>query len=397
MKIAFVVQRYGLEVNGGAELLCRKIAEHMSHYWEIEVITTCAIDYITWENAYRPGKDSVNGITVWRFPVDEPRKIDKFNQFSQVIFSSPHTIADEINWMKLQGPYSTRLFRFILDKKEAYDYFVFFTYLYATSYLGLPLVKEKALLVPTAHDEPPIYLEIFKPIFHLPRAIIYNTPEEREFIQHRFQNGYIVSDVIGMGIDCPRSEIDGDRFRKKYNIRGQFLLYIGRIDQSKGCEEMFNYFIKYKNNQPRFNSSARDLKLILSGKSVMKIPPYLDIVPLGFIPEEDKFNALKAATLLLLPSPYESLSIALLESWLMELPALVNGRCQVLKAHCQRSNAGLYYQNYAEFRECLDLLLSNNYLREQLGRNGNQYLRKNYQWEIIEGKYLNLIQKLNKM
>jgi len=171
LKIAFVVQRYGLEVNGGAEFHCRLVAEHLSKYFDVEVLTTCAVDYITWKNDYPEGVETLNGVLVRRFPVDYERDLLKFNKFSEKIFGNIHTCEDEVEWMKLQGPYSTKLLYYIKNTKDDYTYFIFFTYLYCTTFFGLPLVKEKALLVPTAHDEPPIYLSIFSSLFNNPQAV----------------------------------------------------------------------------------------------------------------------------------------------------------------------------------------------------------------------------------
>lgn len=386
MKIAFVVQRYGLEVNGGAELLCRLIAEHMSRHYDIEVITTCANDYMTWKDEYVSGKDNINGITVWRFPVDKPRDINKFNKFSEKIFWNKHRTEDELKWMKLQGPYSTELLSFIKKNKDNYDFFIFFTYLYCTTFFGLPLVKDKAILVPTAHDEPPIYLSIFDLLFKQPKAIIYNTEEEKKFINSKFKNVNIPSGIIGVGIDVPE-KIDADDFKQKYKVKN-FIIYVGRIDESKGCKELFEYFMRYK------KETQSDIKLVLLGKPVMKIPEHPDIITLGFVSEQDKFNGIKAARLLIMPSKYESLSMVIMEAWLCNNAVLVNGNCEVLKGHCVKNNGGLYYINYEEFKECLNLLLRDSQLRARMGENGQRYVEENYGWENIEKKYRVLLKNL---
>jgi glycosyltransferase involved in cell wall biosynthesis len=388
MKIVFVVQRYGLEVNGGAELQCREIAEHLSKYHELEVITTCAVDYLTWKNEYHAGVEQINGVIVRRFPVDQPRNVGVFNKYSEKIFSQPHSIEDEIQWMKLQGPNSSQLLQFIASNKEKYDYFIFFTYLYYPTYFGLPAVKEKAILVPEAHDEPPIYLKIFKDLFNSPRAIIYNTEEERSFVQSKFDNGLILSDVAGIGIDAPQS-VSPESFRKKYGIEGKFIFYMGRIDESKGCKLLFEYFIRF------LSETGNDIKLVLAGKPVMKIPIHPNIVPIGFISDEDRFNGISAAELMVIPSKYESLSMVLLENWISGKPALVNGDCAVLKGHCIKSNGGLWYTSYDEFKECLNILLSDNFLMHTLGCNGEQYVRQKYTWETVINKYILILNYIN--
>ena len=385
-KVAFVVQRYGKEVNGGAELHCRWIAERMSKYWGVEVLTTCAIDYNTWKDEYKPGKDIVNGITVKRFSVDSER--DKnFNRFSESVLSNNFNKKVELKWMKMQGPYSTTLFNYLEEKKDYYDYFIFFTYLYATTFFGLPIVKDKALLVPTAHDEPPIYLKIFDELFRMPRCLIYNSQQEMRFLRSRFKyDGK--GEVIGVGINCP-DHIDGNRFRRKYNIKNDFLLYIGRIDSGKGCEELFDFFLKFKKN------NKTKTKLVLLGKALINIPKSRDIIHPGFVSEQDKFDALDASRLLIISSFYESLSMVTLEAFFTKTPVLANGRCLVLKDLCQKSDGGLYYTNYAEFSECFTFILCNNKIAKKMGEQGESFVKRNYNWGIIEKKYLNLINQIN--
>lgn len=384
IKVAFVVQRYGLEVNGGAELHCRWIAEHMSHYWDVEVLTTCAIDYITWKDEYSHGKHYINKIPVWRFPVDRERD-KRFNRFSQIVLSNNTSREIELKWMISQGPYSTALLNYIEEKKDHYDYFIFFTYLYAPTFFGLPLVKEKAFLVPTAHDEPAIYLKIFDELFRMPIGLIYNSQQEMNFLCKRFKH-LSRGQVIGVGINSPDC-FDGDRFCRKYNIDKNFVLYIGRVDSGKGCGELFDFFLRYKKDYK--------MKLVLIGKPYMDIPQSKDIIPLGFVSEQDKFDALDASRVLINPSLYESLSMVALEAFLTNTPVLANGRCLVLKEQCRESNGGLYYTNYAEFSESLDFLLNHNETSKEMGRQGADFVKKNYNWSHIENKYIELINQLS--
>ena len=386
MKIAFVIQRYGLEVNGGAELLCRLIAEHLSKHFDIDIITTCAKDYMTWRNEYAPGKDEINRVTVWRFPVDEERDPIKFGEYNDRIFEIRHKRVNELKWMSLQGPKSTKLLDFIKLNKNNYNYFIFVTYIYYTTFNGLPLVKDKAILIPNAHNEPYIYLSIFRSLFRSPKAIIYNTLEEKLFVTSKFKNCNITNDIIGVGIDPPPI-IEPEDFKQKYNINN-FIIYVGRIDGSKGCQELFEYFQRYK------KETKSEIKLVLLGKNVMKIPEDPDIIHLGFVSEQDKFNGIKAAELMIMPSRYESLSMAIMEAWICNKAVLVNGNCDVLREQCRKSNGGLYYNNYKTFRDSLNRLLRDSPLSAQMGTNGRRYVEKNYSWSNIENKYFKLFKLL---
>ena len=149
-RVAFVVQRCGLEVNGGAELLCRMVAERLARHLKVEVLTTCALDYMTWENHYPPGEERMGELRIRRFPVERLRDVDSFNRLSESVRARKGklSVADEEAWMREQGPWSPDLLEYLKANREEYGAFIFVTYLYATTYFGLPLVRDKALLVP---------------------------------------------------------------------------------------------------------------------------------------------------------------------------------------------------------------------------------------------------------
>jgi len=387
MKIAFVVQRYGLEINGGAELHCRWVAEHMARHWDVEVLTTRAHDYITWADHYPAGEETVNGITVRRFPVPRPRSPERFGRLQNFILEHEHAERDELAWLEEEGPTSPDLLSFIRRRSADYDYFIFFSYRYWHSFKGIRAVPRKAILVPTAEHDPVIDLKIFKDLFRLPRAFIYNSEEEREMIQTLSGNGTVPGLVVGVGTEVP-PDSEAGRFRKNHGIDKPYLLYLGRIDQNKGFPLLFEFFLRFK------RETGSDVGLVLIGNSILPIPDHPDIFPLGFRPEQDKFDALAGAEALIMPSFYESLSMVTLEAWALGRPVLANARCEVLRGQCRRSNGGLYYESYAEFREALKLLLASDRLRRALGKNGRRYFEANYTWDIIEGKYLEIVNRL---
>ncbi len=386
-RIAIVVQRYGEDVNGGAEVAARWLAERLQHTVEVSVLTTCAVDYTTWQNVYPPGKCQINGVQVHRFPVDQARDWQKAQQKTRKILLTKHTLFDEIEWMKDQGPYSSLLFEHLVDVYPYYDHFVFFTYLYATTFFGLPLVSDKAILVPTSHDDPYLSLSAFRSLFHLPQALIYLTEPERTLVHQETQNQKRPFMVGGVGVEPPQDP-SAERFRQQYGIEGDFFLYVGRIHESKNVPELLSFFKRFQ------ETCTRSVKLVLIGKSHLDLPEDPDIIHLGFLPERDKYDAIKAATLLIMPSLYESLSIIILEAWLMKTSVLVNGRCEVLKYQCRQSNGGLYYTTYVEFESLLNLLLSSSSLRKQLGEQGHKFTAQNYSWETIITKYQALFSTL---
>jgi glycosyltransferase involved in cell wall biosynthesis len=381
MRIALVVQRYGEEVGAGAEQLAIWLAEHLLTLADVTVFTTCAIDYRTWANHYPAGETILNGVRVRRFPVDRPRQWSRFKQISRAVVSSSTPLQQQLAWMSEQGPLSTELFAAIEATYPYYDAFIFITYVYAHTYFGLPLVSDKAILVPNAHDEPYLFLPLLRHLFHLPRMIMYNTLTEKRLVNAATRNGYRSDDaVVGVGVNVPETA-SAERFREKYGIQGDFLLYVGRVDEAKNVPALLDDYLRYR--ETRQDSPP----LVLIGKPHFSLPDHPAIIPLGFISEQDKFDALRAATVFLMPSRYESLSIVVLEAWLMECPVLVNGQCEVLKQQCRASHGGLYYSGYEEFRALLDLLLEREDLRAALGRQGRAFAEKTYSWEVILAKY----------
>jgi len=261
-----VVQRYGADISGGAELHARYIAERLARHTETEVLTTCAKDYLTWRNELPAGDDQVNGIRVRRFAVSRPRNTDEFGRRSQLVFERQHSIADELAWLKSEGPTSPDLIRHINRVANQFDFFVFFSYRYYHAWHGARAVPEKAVLVPTAERDPAIGLAIFGPLFRGVRALMYNSFEERALIQG-VTGVSIPGIVVGVGSEIPE-RTQPWRFRKKFGVKRPFAIYIGRIDENKGCKELFAFFERYATIYPR------GLDLVLVGSAVLQVPKH---------------------------------------------------------------------------------------------------------------------------
>ena len=445
MKLAFVIQRYGAEVLGGSEHLCRLVAERLSSTHDVEVLTTCAQDYVTWKNDYQEGADRVRGVTVRRFANACTRDIDAFNKYSEWIYDNPHSRNDEMEWLTQQGPWCPALIEYLRKHQQQYDVLIFFTYLYAPTVLGLEVAPSRSVLVSTAHDEPAIRLEIFKDVFRKPAALCYLTESEREFVHQRFPERPLLEDVTGVGIEIPPSQpyprmpaaleedltaeggrspdasraddasrsddasrpergASGDEdataraypshllargsvFRRRHRLYGPMVLYGGRIDPGKGCEELIQYFSEYV-------KEGGDATLALMGVKLMSLPEEPFIRFAGLLSDRERLQALEAATVVVCPSPYESLSLLALESLAVGTPILANARSAVLVEHCVRSNGGLYYADRDEFVEALKLLVGDERLRAALGRNGRDYVRRNYRWDVVLGKYERMFAKI---
>jgi glycosyltransferase involved in cell wall biosynthesis len=388
VKLAIVVQRYGHAVNGGAELHARYIAEHLARHAEVEVWTTCATDYVTWRNELAAGEERVNNILVRRFPVKHERDPLTFGRLSEHVFHGAHSIADELEWLDAEGPTSPGLIAHISRHAAEFDFCIFFSYRYYHAFHGARAAGAKAILVPTAERDPAVGLSIFGPVFRGVRALMYNSPEERAMIQGIARNEQVPSVVVGVGSEVPQNP-QPQRFRQKHDIRGPYAVYVGRIDENKGCLALFEHFNAY------LRERAGRLSLVLIGNSILEIPSHPRIRHLGFLDDTDKFDAIAGAELLIMPSFFESLSMVALEAWSLGRPVLANAKCDVLKGQCIRSNAGLYYQNTSEFVETLRAIEFNKWIAGSLGKNGRQYYRDNYDWPVVERKYLDTLQKLS--
>jgi glycosyltransferase involved in cell wall biosynthesis len=387
VKLAVVVQRYGQAINGGAELHARYVAEHLAKHADVEVLTTCATDYVSWRNEHAAGSETINGVQVRRFRVVHERDRLDFGRRSEHVYKNPHSIADELRWLDAEGPSSPALVRYIARNANQYAFCFFFSYRYYHAFHGARAAGGRAILVPTAERDSAIGLRIFPPLFRGVRALMYNSPEERAMIEAASSNHQVPSVVVGIGSEVPANPQPG-RFRQKFNIRGPFAVYVGRIDENKGCKELFEAFLEY------VESGTARLALVLIGHSMLPIPEHPRIRHLGFLDDSDKFDAIAAAELLVMPSYFESLSMVALEAWALGRPVLANAKCDVLKGQSIRSNAGLYYETRTEFIETLRALERNRWLSATLGKNGRQFFREHYDWPVIERKYLDMIARL---
>jgi len=389
MRLAVVVQRYGADINGGAELHARYIAERLSPHAQVEVVTTCARDYVTWRNERPAGVEQINGVPVRRFPVKHERHPDTFGHHSRRVFEHRHSLQDELAWLESEGPASPALLAYLEGAAASLDFIILFSYRYYHAYHAARRLNAKAILVPTAERDPAVGLAMFGPTFRGVRGLMYNSHEERAMINAAAANHDVPGVVVGVGSDVP-ARTDPARFRRQFKIDRPFAIYVGRIDENKGCGELFRHFRRYAATFPG------GLDLVLIGSAIMPVPDHPRIHHLGFLPDEDKFNAIAASDVLIMPSYFESLSMVALEAWALGKPVLANGHCDVLKGQCIRSAAGLYYESYEEFAEALYALESNGPLHTRLGLNGREYFRTHYAWPVIERKYLDMFDRLKR-
>ena len=388
-KIAIINQRYGLEVNGGSELYSRQIAEKLIAKYDVEVLTSCAVEYVKWSNYYKEGVEQINGVTVRRFKTLHEREPKVFSALDSMMLSNPH-IEEEISeqWIEHMGPYCPELVEYVDKHQDEYEAIIVVTYLYYTAVKSIVRIKNKAIFIPTAHQEPFIHFDMYKKVFGAADAYVFLTDEEKDLVHSIFHNEDVPYEVMGVGVEVPEV-VDSERFKKKYNL-DNYLIYVGRIDEGKDCPRLFKYFLEYKRRV------KNDLKLVLMGKAVCDIPKSPDIISLGFVSEEDKFDGIKGAKALILPSKFESLSISVLEAMTLSVPVIVNGICDVLKGHCVKSNGGLYYKNYFEFEGCINYMMEHPEEYAIMCKNARKYVEDYFQWDDIMKKFDRIIERVGK-
>lgn len=384
MKIACVVQRYGAAITGGSEAHCRHLAERLSARHDVHVLTTCAADYVHWRNTLAAGWSTEGGVRVCRFPVARPRDLHAFRDASERAFARRHTLEDEHAWFAANGPETPALVEDLRARGHEYDLVLFWAFRYYQSIFGLPVVADRAVLVPTAEEDPVLDFASLGEFFRRPRGYIFLTEEERRMVTARAGGAVGPATVIGTGLD-PATPARTDAL-DALGLTGPFVVYLGRVDRNKGCDTLVRHFIRYQSDEPR------DVTLVLAGPVHVALPDHPRVRVLGFVSDEVREALFAKAHVLVMPSPYESLCIALLEGWNRGLPALVNARCAVLRGQVRRANGGLHYGTYREFAAGLSWLLDHPDEARRFGRQGLSYVEAEYRWDTVMRRVEALLQ-----
>lgn len=423
MRFAFITPRYGAEIATGAEHACRCLAEHISERHEVDVLTTCARDPLTWKNEYPEGSDRVRGTLVRRFAVSQPHDRAAFQQLSEQLCAEAHGRADETEWVRRLGPSSPALVEYLRRQHRSYDALVFFSLYHATTVQGLAVAPERSVVFPYLQLDRALRFGLWTDLLGSARAVGYLSGTERRLVHEFLRVSPPAEEVIGIGIDTPpqqtyprhqqdpadtlstedeeapadpdtADETDyltgrGIPFRRRHRLYGAFALYGGRVGSDNGCEEMLEYFDTYA-------AADGDTALVLMGLKLMKVPDERYIRLAGVIPDRERMLAYEAADVTVAPAPDDLLAQSLLESFAVGTPVLASARNEAAVEHCRRANAGLYYATREEFVEALRLMMTNTRLREKLGENGRQYVRQHHGWDAVLGRFDRLAMRVRK-
>lgn len=381
-KIAIISHQYGKNICGGAEFHARILAEHLTKHFEVTVLTS--------KNESDDKDDLINGLKIKRFSVKTSFLLRAIkgksmaHRLLSVFVKVGFILLNKKSDYKVfeRSLYTPDLLQYLRENKDYFDVFIFFSYLFYPSYFGMQIVQKKAVFIPLAHDEPTFY-KTPKKLFSVAALTLFNTQVEMELVKKRVHIPDIKCAVVGCGID------ENSVFEKQTSFEKPYLVYIGRIVKMKGADVLINYFVDFVNNHPQYG-----LKLLLLGNKAMELPQHNDVVYLGFTEENKKFQYLSNALALVNPSYLESLSLVVLESFFVETPVIVNGACEVLAQHIEKSKAGFTFTNYNDFEKAVLLLLNDSIITKKLGQNGKRYYQENYSWKIVERKIVDSIHKL---
>jgi glycosyltransferase involved in cell wall biosynthesis len=382
--LAFVVPWYGRDIAGGAEAECRATARALRDRGiPVEILTTCARDLASpWTDHYPDGATEEDGLIVRRFKVRlrDPERYARLQW--RLTLGGTLTSFEEEDFVR-ESINSHDLYAYLAAERDRYWY-AFIPYCFGTTWEGALVVPERSLLIPCLHDEPFAHLKWTRRVLRAVRAVCFHVAAERVLAERLAGADVDRFPLVGEGVD-PLPPGDGERFRRTHRVLDPFILYAGRKAAEKNTPLLVEYFARYKLTHP-----ASRLRLVLIGAGGVRIPGRLsaDILDLGFVTREDKADAYAATLALCQPSLLESFSLVMMEAWLAGAPALVHGRCAVTREHCLASNGGLFFEDYFEFVEALELLARDPAVRRRMGEAGRAYVLANYTWDRVTDNYL---------
>jgi glycosyltransferase involved in cell wall biosynthesis len=420
VKFAFITPRYGADISAGAEHACRLLGEQVCERHDVDVLTTCAGDHHTWKNEYSEGSDRVRGVLVRRFAVSQVPDHIAFAALSQRLQTNPRSRADELEWVRLHGPWSPGLIDYLKRSHRSYDVLVFFGLWHPLTVHGLDIAPERSVLFPYLQLQPALRFGLWADVLSSPRALGFFSDYERRLVHAYVGIRPAHEEVVGIGIDPPpeqsyprhqqdpadviadeddpgtENDADDDPaylagrgvpFRRRHRLYGNLALYGGRVESDNGCEEMLEYFDSYA-------ASDTDTALVLMGVKMMKVPEGSYLRLAGVLPDRERMTAYEAADVTIAPSSDDLLAQPLLESLAVGTPVLASARNEAAVEHCRRAQAGLYYANRDEFVGAMTAITSNPRLRERLGANGRAYIRQHHRWDVVLGRFDRLISRV---
>ena len=393
-KLGFVIPWYSDTVKGGAETELRGIVKHLSASGvELEILTTCVKEFSSdWSvNFYKEGPADEGGIKVLRFPARK-RDTEAFDAVNLKFIKGIPVSAEEEQIFMREMVNSPKLYEYMNEHQDEYSLFVHIPYMFGTAYNGIKVCPGKSVLIPCLHEEAYAHMSLWNDVFSKLAGMIYLSTPEMKLANELYDLKKVRQEVLGAGVD---SDFDPDpsRFREKFKINDPFILYAGRKDTGKNVDLLIRYFCEFKKRNPSFDS----LKLILIGGGSIDIPKdySTQIIDLGFVDREDKYDACAASLCMCQPSTHESFSIVIMESWLCGRPVLVHENCDVTCAFARESNSGLYFKDFYDFEGAVKYYLQNPDTADAMGNTGRQYVLERFTWDVITRKFTDFLKEVS--
>lgn len=406
-RVAVVVQRFGAGGVGGAEWHAAQLVECLRERHDVTVLTSCARDPMTWAMELEPGATMEGGLRVHRFA--HPRRNaahrarvplrHKLRMASKGLWDAlgvPRVgqptgadLGDGHDFLRQQGPACAGLLDELERGKAQYEAVVFFTALYHPTAEGLPLWGARSLLVPTLHDEKPMYLPWFHRVFSAAGVTLFNTRAEAELARRLYGPSVGASRIVGAPVAVsPPESAAIDAVRARYKLPERYLVYVGRIEKGKGCAKLLQAW-------ERAASAAPGAALVFVGKGSMSIAESAQTRCTGFVSDAERDALVAGAAALVMPSRLESLSLVLLEATALGVPVLANGRSEVLAGHVADSGAGEVYRGPGDLRaKLLHMLNLPEPERRRLGAAGQRYVHERYRRSVVHEAWLDAVEQV---
>lgn len=389
--IAIVIPWYGEHIKGGAEQESNYLAHSLQNAGaEVEVFTTCVKEASADRgiNTLEAGIREEQGITVRRFPVRQ-QDLSRFVPANLKIYNGESVSLEEEKSYYEEDINSPEMYQYIKDHQKDYKCFIFIPYMYGPAYNGSKECPDNCIMIPCLHDESYAYMRLTREMMERMKGIIFHAEPEFYLAQKLCKFDKTKTAVLGEGIDTDwHTQCNAERFRDKFGIKKEFILYAGRKDAGKKSDELLEFYCRYIAINP-----FRTVDLVFIGGGTIDIPEeYKERVhDLGFVSVEDKHDAFAAASFLCNPSYFESFSLVIMESWLAKRPVLVSEHCAVTTDFCLKTNGGLYFKDFATFAGAVDFLLDQQVAAGKMGENGFRYVMENFTHEVIARRYLGFI------
>jgi glycosyltransferase involved in cell wall biosynthesis len=371
VRISFVIPWFGRELGGGAETLCREYCVRLSAAGhDVEVLTTCSRDHnADWYENHHPAGRTMDdaGFAVERFEVDRGSR-NIFGGLNERLMrgdvlsyrEEAAFFHESINSAALVDALESRL-----ENRAV----VALPYPFGLTRAVVHAAEGRAILWPCLHDEGYAHMKLTADMFQRAAGVIFNAEGER-VLARAMHLAATKSAVVGMGGELPA---ESKSALPEVPERAPALLYLGRRSVPKGFTDLCNMFAEYRRQGGR-------MELWVAGKGDAIPAGSEGVRDLGFLSEAQKWETLRKAAALVMPSRLESFSIALLEALAVGTPGLVNSRCAVTRGHVEAGRCGLHYAGTAEFVEAVLLLEQRADVRQALGENGRRYVAENFAW-----------------